>query len=109
MTFEDYQAQTHYTNLYPNDMMLFCLALGICSEAGEIADKIKKYYRGDTTDRGYAGLKLLLMGEMGDLLWYTSELANYLNVTLDEIAEMNIEKLKDRARRGCINGSGDFR
>jgi NTP pyrophosphatase (non-canonical NTP hydrolase) len=109
MTFEDYQSQTHYTNLYPDDTMLFCLALGINSEAGEVADKIKKYYRGDTTDRGYAGLKILLMGEIGDIMWYISELAIHLGVTLDEIAEMNIDKLKDRAKRGVINGSGDNR
>lgn len=106
MTFEDYQSQTYSTNLYPEDMMLFCLALGINSEAGEIADKIKKFYRGDQMD---TGLKLLLMGEIGDILWYISESANYLGVGLSEIAQMNIEKLKDRAKRCVINGSGDER
>ncbi len=106
MTIEDYQAQTHYTNLYPEDLMLFCLVLGINSEAGEIADKVKKFYRGDKMD---TGLKLLLMGEMGDLLWYISETANHLGVNLSEVAQMNIEKLKDRAKRGVINGSGDNR
>jgi NTP pyrophosphatase (non-canonical NTP hydrolase) len=109
MTFTDYQNQTHRTNLYPPDMMLECLTLGICSEAGEIADKVKKFHRGDKGVQSEAGLRLLLVAELGDALYYISELANYLEISLDDIAVYNLAKLQDRAERGMIRGSGDER
>ena len=105
MTFDDYQGQTHKTNLYPEDKMLDCLALGLCSEAGEVADKVKKFYRGDMD----SGLRLLLIAEISDCLWYLSELANYLNYPLGNIADYNLHKLQKRAERGMIRGSGDER
>ena len=101
-----YQALTDKTNIYPKEMMLECLVLGICSEAGEIADKVKKYHRGDKMD---SGLKLLLKGECGDLLWYISELCTLLGYSLSEVMESNIKKLESRKQRGVINGSGDDR
>ena len=109
MNFTDYQNQTHRTNLYPPDMMLECLTLGICSEAGEIADKVKKFHRGDKSVQADSALRLLLKGEISDCIWYLSELANYLNLSLDDIAEHNLAKLQKRAERGTIRGSGDER
>ena len=106
MTFREYQAQTNQTNEYPKDLMLFCLAMGLGSEVGELQGCIKKFYRGDAMD---SGLKLLLMAEMGDCLWYLSELANHLGISLSEIAQHNLEKLQDRSRRNVIKGNGDER
>jgi hypothetical protein len=42
-------------------------------------------------------------------MWYCATLANDLGYTLQEIAEMNYEKLSSRQKRGKINGSGDYR
>jgi NTP pyrophosphatase (non-canonical NTP hydrolase) len=109
MNFTDYQNQTHRTNLYPPDMMLECLTLGICSEAGEIADKVKKFHRGDKGVQSEAGLRLLLVAEMGDMMWYLSEMANEIGTTLEHIAQQNQIKLASRAKRGTIRGSGDER
>jgi NTP pyrophosphatase (non-canonical NTP hydrolase) len=53
--------------------------------------------------------KDLLIKELGDVLWYLSQLASELDVSLSDIATGNIQKLKDRAARGMIHGSGDKR
>lgn len=47
--------------------------------------------------------------EVGDVLWYVATMANDLGISLESIAEMNIEKLKSRKARGVIGGSGDNR
>ena len=79
------------------------LALGITGEAGEIADKIKKKERDGELDEED------LSKEIGDVLWYLSQLASQLDRDLGEIAEENIEKLQDRDERDKISGSGDNR
>ena len=104
MNFDEYQEKTRHTNVYPEDNMLDCLALGLCSEAGEVAGKVKKAYR-DGSD----GLRSKVKKELGDVLWYASEIATEFGLTLEEVAEDNIHKLKDRHRRGTINGEGDNR
>lgn len=85
-------------------------ALGLASEAGEVAGKIKKVLRdsdGDffTNRMHREGLK----AELGDVLWYVAVLAADLDLSLGEIAQANINKLADRAERGVIGGSGDNR
>jgi NTP pyrophosphatase (non-canonical NTP hydrolase) len=66
-------------------------ALGLAGEAGEVADLYKKsQYEGNELDVP----KLLL--EMGDTLWYLAWLANALGYTLEELALINIEKLKEK-------------
>lgn len=65
--------------------------LGIAAEAGEVADVIKKsQYAGNELDMQQ------LTEELGDTLWYLAWLANYYGYTLEELAMMNIEKLKER-------------
>ena len=78
--------------------------LGLVGEAGEIAEKLKKSLRvGNNLD--IAGLKL----ELGDLLYYIAVTANHIGSNLQEIAEINIEKLNSRKERGVLQGSGDNR
>jgi NTP pyrophosphatase (non-canonical NTP hydrolase) len=50
-----------------------------------------------------------LKAELGDVLWYLSQVATELDLSLDEIAEYNIDKLMDRLERGKIRGDGDNR
>jgi NTP pyrophosphatase (non-canonical NTP hydrolase) len=47
--------------------------------------------------------------ELGDTLWYLSVMAHYINFGLDEVAELNVRKLRDRRERGKLHGSGDER
>lgn len=50
-----------------------------------------------------------LSKELGDVLWMVSGIATYYNISLADIAEANIAKLKARKERGTIQGSGDTR
>ncbi len=80
--------------------------LGICGEAGEIAECCKKHLRGDY---GKAEFMRLLRGELGDLLWYVAETCTCFGFSMSAVARLNIDKLRDRALRGVISGSGDER
>jgi len=83
-------------------------ALGLVNEAGEVAGKIKKIHRdydGEVTEE----YRKELAKEMGDVLWYLSALCNKFNLTLEEIAQGNIDKLYSRLERNQINGNGDNR
>ena len=103
ITFSRYQDQTGKTAVYPKETPLQYLALGITGEAGEVAEKIKKKERDGELDEED------LSKEIGDVLWYISQLASELDKDLGEIAEENIEKLQDRNERDQISGSGDNR
>jgi NTP pyrophosphatase (non-canonical NTP hydrolase) len=82
--------------------------LGLTNEAGEVAGKVKKICRdgqGRITDADRQDLAL----ELGDVLWYLSELCTRLGIRLEEVAAANIAKLSDRASRGVLGGEGDHR
>jgi len=83
-------------------------ALGLASEAGEVAGKFKKAIR-DNNGLVDEARKEDIKGELGDVMWYVAQLATELGLTLDEIAEANIEKLHSRLERGKIQGDGDHR
>lgn len=70
-------------------------SLGVAGEAGEVADHVKKYLgHGHELDREK------MIKECGDVLWYVSKIAHCLDVSLQEIAERNIEKLAKRYPEG---------
>ena len=83
-------------------------ALGLGGEVGEIQEKLKKVIR-DRAGVIDDGTRELLSKELGDVLWYISQLASELRLSLDDIAGMNIEKLQSRMERGRLQGSGDER
>lgn len=114
MTFDDYQKQAMTTDAYgggPQELgseAFYNKILGLCGESGEVADKFKKIFRnkqGDMTQED----KLEIIKELGDVLWYLSAIASYLNVPLNEVASGNIDKLFDRKKRGVIKSAGDNR
>lgn len=78
-------------------------ALGLAGEAGEFIEKMKKRIRDGVFDRELAAK------ELGDVLWYLSQLAGDLGYSLEDIAKMNLKKLADRKARNAIHGSGDER
>jgi len=47
--------------------------------------------------------------ELGDVLWYVANVASEFNLSLNEVARMNIDKLLSRKERGVLGGSGDNR
>ena len=108
MTINEYQNLALETAIYPRKYKVIYPALGITGEAGECSDKIKKVIRdnnGEFTDEK----KKEIAKEIGDVLWYCAALANDIGYSLDEIANLNIEKLQSRKVRNKINGSGDNR
>lgn len=104
-TFTEYQRRAHTFAVYPekNGMVYCSLKLG--SEAGEFQGKLGKTIR----DGEFCGIHKDLLHELGDVLWYVSELSALLGVSLETVAMLNISKLQDRANRGVIHGSGDNR
>lgn len=84
------------------------VTLGLCGEAGEVAEKVKKLLRdsgGTVTDEFRESLKK----ELGDVLWYLSVLSHEFGIDFDSVAVTNIEKLASRADRNMIHGNGDDR
>ena len=84
------------------------LALALCGEAGEVAEKVKKIFR-DQNGCVFAEDAKALAYELGDCLWYVSVTANKLGYKLSDIAEMNRIKIISRAERNMLHGSGDNR
>lgn len=82
--------------------------LGLVGETGEIAEKFKKIYRDKDGVFGPDEEKEITK-ELGDVLWYVSVVCTYLGIPLQDVAELNIEKLQSRLKRGALKGSGDNR
>jgi NTP pyrophosphatase (non-canonical NTP hydrolase) len=109
MDFAEYQKKSRKTALYPEVGKNFVYpTLGLSGEAGEVAEKIKKIIR-DKNGIVDDEVREKIKKELGDVLWYVSQLATELNLQLDDIAESNIEKLYSRLERGKIKGDGDNR
>lgn len=107
-TFDEYNKVAAKTDRYPNDCKPWVYSLGLAGEAGEVCDKIKKVYR-DKEGVFKIESRVEIAKELGDVLWYLSRLGASLGFSLSEIAQMNADKLADRAKRDAIKGSGDNR
>ena len=109
MDFKKYQEKSRKTAIYPEAGKNFIYpTLGLAGESGEVAEKIKKVIR-DKNGVIDDETRELIKKELGDVLWYVSQIASELGLSLDEIAENNIEKLFSRMNRGKLSGSGDNR
>ncbi len=133
ITFNEYQERALATRDCPDSMYYY--ALGLTGEAGEVSDKIKKFWR-DTvypTAKEYnaqhpreavsendthvdADMNLFshehkqaVIKELGDTMWYIAAIANTLGVTLEEVAWTNLMKIESRVKTGTIHGEGDNR
>ena len=69
-------------------------AVGLCAESGEFTEVVKKIvFQGkEPTEENLFHLKR----EMGDIMWYFMQACMALDVSPEEIIEMNVEKLKSR-------------
>jgi NTP pyrophosphatase (non-canonical NTP hydrolase) len=108
MQLDAYQAAARRTAIYQDRHKVIYPALGLASEAGEVAGKVKKALRdrgGSFTPDQIAAIK----DELGDVLWYVAVLAADLDLSLDAIAEANVAKLASRQQRGALSGEGDRR
>lgn len=110
MNFNDYQKQALTTVISSGDEFkdLLHWVLGMNGEAGEVAEKVKKIIRDKGGEVSQAD-KEELAKELGDVLWYVAVFAHDLGVSMDKIAEQNLDKLRSRKERGVLGGSGDNR
>ena len=116
MTLDEYQQKALETAFYPKEYKVIYPALGMNGEAGEVADKVKKIIRDTVIMTDANGSIILpenkrveLAKEVGDVLWYIATLAHDIGFTLEEIGQMNYEKLHSRQQRGMLGGRGDNR
>ena len=109
MTAEFYEMKAGQTAIFPKDKALEYLALGLTSEAGEVAGKVKKLIRDGEDMEGYELKKIAIASEIGDVLWYCAMMAKEVGVPLNEIMKENLKKLHSRKERGTLSGSGDDR
>lgn len=109
MTFREYQLKAKETACYPEKGHNFIYAtFGMMGEAGEVAEKIKKIWR-DHNKQVNDNDRLEIKKELGDVLWYLSQIAEELKIDFDDVAETNIIKTHSRLDRQVIHGSGDNR
>ena len=109
MNFNDYQTQSRKTAKYPAiGHPVIYPTLGLTNEAGEVAGKIKKIFR----DKGGViseADRTALKGELGDVMWYLTQVCTELDLSLDDVDGYNLEKLFSRLERGKLGGDGDNR
>lgn len=83
------------------DEQLVDAAAGLAEEAGEVLGVVRKHrFQGQALDRG------VIVEELGDVLWCLAALAAGLGVSLDEVAEANLEKLRRRHPDGLVAPAG---
>lgn len=104
MRASEYQNATRGFAVYPEENEFAYLTLGLAAEAGEVADKAAKYFRGDD-NRDAAEFRK----ELGDCMWFISQLCNRFGWQLEDVMQENINKLADRQARNKLKGSGDNR
>lgn len=108
MTLNEYQFKALETATYPREHHIIYPTLGLTGEAGEVADKVKKVIR-DNNEVFTEEKKLEIIKELGDVLWYIATLSYELGYTLEQVGEINNNKLESRKERGMISGNGDNR
>ena len=95
MDINQYQEAACATAIFPKDKSLMYLTLGVCGEAGEIAEKVKKHIRDNTSSQQ---LRESLILEIGDVMWYLANLADAIHVDMSWILIENIEKIQSRIK-----------
>jgi NTP pyrophosphatase (non-canonical NTP hydrolase) len=108
MELDAYQRDAAATAIYDRAHRVIYPALGLASEAGEVAGKVKKVLRDRGGDFSEAPLEAI-EDELGDVLWYVATLAADLDLSLEQIARRNLDKLASRVARDRLAGEGDRR
>ncbi|SRR6266540_2397850 len=129
MNLEEYQKETNRTAIYPGAGTGSVEAInyvihGLAGEAGEVSNKWKKVLRDAPRKGKWKGflffksqgepviseeVKMNILSETGDCLWYLARLNKELRASLDQTAEENLNKLRIRMENNKIGGSGDSR
>lgn len=105
MEFNDYQQKVLQFRSESADAMY--AVIGLSGEVGELHSLLAKSIRDGVKDE--AEFEKNVKKELGDILWFIAAIADDFEASLDEIAQGNYYKLKDRFDRNAIGGSGDNR
>ena len=108
MELNDYQQQAVKTAIYGSGSRIIYPSIGLFGEAGEVANKVAKVIR-DKEGIFSAEDREAIIKEIGDVLWFCAALTNDLGFSMEDVAQANLDKLRDRHERGVIQGSGDNR
>lgn len=121
MTLNEYQKKAMSTCMGTSNNFSYML-LNLVAEVGEFSGKIAKQIRKGQSNINknqlqtemrvlaeHPELKEEACKELGDVLWQISGLCTVMNVSLEDIAKQNLNKLADRQKRNVIDGNGDNR
>lgn len=104
MTLQDYQEAAGRTNITRGDIDYLVLGLG--GESGEVS-QVRKRMRRDGKSKIEARGEI--KAELGDTLWYLSQIADEFDLDLEEVATYNLNKLARRFETNTIQGKGEVR
>jgi len=113
LTMNDYQQKTEATAIYPSEYGILYCSMKLSGEAGEVTEKVAKLIRDGNWQPHDNVLteaeQEMVCKELGDVLWYVARLAKESGLSLEQVAQVNLNKLWDRQERGVLGGSGDER
>jgi len=92
--YSKFQKSTEVENTFDLQYM----ALGLGGEVGEVQNEVKKYIRDDKGGTLTVDRKMKIMLELGDVMWYLNGLCDRIGCSIDEILQMNINKLKSKMK-----------
>lgn len=104
LTFDDYQNKCFDLAL-PSAKSSQYLFAGLAGETGELCSLYAKSVRDGINSDFMDNVKK----EIGDVLWFVAVIAHYHGLSLEDVAQANIDKLESRRKRNVITGSGDNR
>ena len=105
MNIKDYQQFTNTVALDSAKCSEY-LFPGLAAEAGEVAQVYAKSVRDDVPRDEYISA---LIKELGDVLWFVSQLCNHHHLDIERVLQANVDKLTSRKERNVISGKGDNR
>lgn len=118
MEVNEYQNKAMSTCIPSSNNFMYMFS-GLTAEVGEVNDKIAKAIRKRwvviqdnnivLTSEAPSDFFVGLFKEIGDCLWFVAGMSSTLGVSLDNIAQANLDKLSSRKERGVIDGNGDNR
>jgi len=102
-TLDEYQELAKTTSVYPDKCGDFYSFLGLPGEVGELLNRVKKVHRDRDGNFNEEDL-LYIKKELGDILWYLSDISSMFELSLSDVAETNLEKLLLRKDNNTIKG-----
>jgi NTP pyrophosphatase (non-canonical NTP hydrolase) len=105
---QEYNEFVSKTKFYPKHRKIEYPVLGICGEAGEVAEKVKKTIR-DNNEVFDAERKAAILKELGDVLWYVVATAQDMGYDFEDVIHANMSKVTKRLETNTRQGEGDDR